>query len=74
MRPLVNHRGVALAGLLGMAGIAVLILLGTVDLVGAAQRAAALLLALLLVERVALPVARALVGPAAEPDEPVAGA
>lgn len=70
MRPLVTSRPVALLGLAGLAGIALLMLQGAVDLVGAAQRAAVLLGLVLVLERLVLPVARAMVGdPAnAEPD------
>lgn len=62
MRPLVTNRPVALLGLAGLAGIALLMLQGAVDLVGAAQRAAVLLGLVLVLERLVLPVARALVG------------
>ena len=70
MRPLVTTRPVALAGLAGLAVIAVAMLRGTLDLVQAAQRGAVLLAVVLVVEHLALPVARALVGSPQEPDEP----
>ena len=70
MRPLVTTRPVALAGLAGLAVIAVGMLRGTLDLVQAAQRGAVLLAVVLVVEHLALPVARALVGSPQEPEEP----
>ena len=70
MRPLVTTRPVALAGLAGLAVIAVGMLRGTLDLVQAGQRGAVLLAVVLAVEHLALPVARALVGSPQEPEEP----
>ncbi len=69
MRSLVKTRALGLAGLLGLALIAVAMLRGTLDLVAAAQRGAVLLGIVLLVEHLALPVARALVGAPAGPQE-----
>ena len=73
MRPLVRTRAVALAGLAGVAVIALGMLRGTLDLVQAAQRGAALLAVVLVVEHLALPVARVLVGSPQEPDPPSEG-
>ncbi len=70
MRPLVRTRSVALCGLAGLGCIAALMLRGTLDLVGGAGRAAVLLGLVLVVERVALPVARVLVGDPRPPDAP----
>ena len=62
-RGLVRTRAVALAGLAGLALVAVQMLRGTLDLFSGAQRAGVLMLVVLAVEHVALPVARTLVGP-----------
>lgn len=72
MHPLVSNRLVALCGLAGMGLIALLMLSGQLDLIGAAKRAAALLIVLVLVERVLLPLAGALVGETAKPEPVVA--
>jgi len=70
VRPLVTSRGVALVGLAGVAVIAVGMLRGTLDLVQAAERGAVLLAVVLVVEHLALPVARALVGSPQEREGP----
>lgn len=63
-RGMVNNHYVALAGLVGLGLVALMMLRGQLDLVGGGKRAAAVLGAVLLVERVLLPLGRALVGPA----------
>ena len=69
MRPLVRTRAVALGGLAGLGLIALGMLRGSLDLVAAAQRGAVLLALVLVVEHVALPIARALVGSPESPEE-----
>lgn len=72
-RHLVHDRHVALGGLAGLALIAVMMLRGALDLVAAGQCAAVLLVVVLLVDHVALPVCRALVGPPVPPDPGTVG-
>lgn len=57
-RHLVHDRHVALGGLAGLTLIAVMMLRCALDLVAAGQRAAVLLVVVLLVDHVALPVCR----------------
>ena len=65
--PLVQNRYLALVGLLGLGLIAVMMLRGELDLVAGGQRAGVLLGAVLLAERLVLPLCRALVGPPLPP-------
>ena len=66
--PLVQNRYLALIGLLGLGLIALMMLRGELDLVAGGQRAGVLLGAVLLAERLVLPLCRALVGPPLPPD------
>ena len=68
--PIVANRTLALLGLLGLGTIAVMMLRGELDLVAGGQRAGVLLGVVLVAERVALPVCRALVGPPLPPEHP----
>lgn len=70
MRPLLTSRGTALSGLAAMALLAVMMLRGTLDIVQAAERTVVVLAVVVLVDRIALPVARALVGTPLPPEEP----
>lgn len=72
-RQLVRSPHVALLGLLGLALIAVMMLRGELDLLQAGQRAGVLLGVVLVLERLVLPVCRALVGPPGAPGEQPAG-
>jgi hypothetical protein len=75
MRPLVRTRPVAVVGGLAVALIAVLLLRGDIDLIGAGQRALALVAIVVVVERLLLPLAQLMVGEPAVPpeDEPARG-
>ncbi|MDP9436201.1 MAG: hypothetical protein M3P93_13840 [Actinomycetota bacterium] len=66
-----RSQALALLGLSALAIVAVLLLTGALSVEEAATRIAVVLVVLLVAERVLLPVARSLVGPAKEP-EPVA--
>ncbi|MDP1013652.1 hypothetical protein Q6293_28360, partial [Klebsiella pneumoniae] len=68
----VRNSYVAFLGLAGLALIAVQMLQGELDLVGAGQRALVVLGAVLVVERLVLPVCRSLVGPPVPPPRPPA--
>ena len=74
MRGLVRTPAAGALGALGLAVIAVLLLRGQLLLADAALRAGVLLAAVVVVERVVLPVARLLVGgPQQEREQPEAG-
>ena len=62
---LVGNHYVALLGLVALGIIALLMLRGQIDLIGAEKRALAVMGGVLLVERLLLPVCRSLVGPPA---------
>ena len=63
-----RSQALALLGLSALAIVAVLLLTGALSVEEAATRIAVVLVVLLVAERVLLPLARALVGPAKEPE------
>lgn len=69
----VRNHYVALVGLAGLGLIALKMLQGELDLVGAGRRALVVLGLVLLVERLVLPVCRSLVGPPAPPTSRATG-